>query len=114
MAKVVRLTESDLVNLVKRVMNEQIVTDVSQLVKDVVKFIWSMNIVPGPIDGAKLLYDLYNSKNSAKTIKQFVRSRIPSPKEDWLRIENSLDKLGGNTSEFKNKLYGELKSKIKL
>jgi len=100
--------------LEKRVMNEQVVSDVVQLVKDVVRFIWGMNIVPGPIDGAKLLYDLYNSKNAVETIKQFVRSRIPSPKEDWKRIENSLDKLGVDTSDFKNKLYGELKSKIKI
>lgn len=100
--------------LEKRIINEQVVSNVVQLVKEVIGFIWSLNIVPGPIDGAKLLYDLYHSKNAVETIKQFVRGRIPSPKENWIKIESSLNKLGGDTSDFKNQIYKELKSKLKI
>jgi hypothetical protein len=82
------------------------------LVKDIIGFIFDMNIIPGPIDGAKLLYDLYNEKDTVQTIKKFVRSRIPSPKENWKKIENDMDKLGSNVSDFKNQIYNELKSKI--
>jgi hypothetical protein len=94
-------------------MNEQIVSNASQLVKDVIGFIWNMKIVPGPIDGGKLLYDLYNGKNAAQTIKQFVRDRIPTPKENWKKIENDLDNIGGDLSKFKSEIYGELKKKLK-
>jgi hypothetical protein len=98
--------------LEKRVINEQIASNVGQLVKDIIGFIFDMNIIPGPIDGAKLLYDLYNEKDTVQTIKKFVRSRIPSPKENWKKIENDMDKLGSNVSDFKNQIYSELKSKI--
>ena len=59
--------------LEKRVLNEQIVSDVTQLVKDIIGFIWGMNIIPGPIDGGKLLYNLYNGDNAVQTIKDFVK-----------------------------------------
>ena len=98
--------------LEQRILNEQIASNVGQLVKDIVGFIFDMNIIPGPIDGAKLLYDLYNEKDTVQTIKKFVRSRIPSPKENWKKIENDMDKLGSNVSDFKNQIYSELKSKI--
>ena len=62
--------------LEQRILNEQIASNVGQLVKDIVGFIFDMNIIPGPIDGAKLLYDLYNEKDTVQTIKKFVRSRI--------------------------------------
>ena len=98
--------------LEKRVLNEQIVSDVTQLVKDIIGFIWGMNIIPGPIDGGKLLYNLYNGDNAVQTIKDFVKGRIPTPKENWLKIERSLDKLGADLPKFKTTLYNELKNKI--
>jgi hypothetical protein len=98
--------------LENRLLNEQVVSNVGQLVKDVIGFIWGMNIIPGPIDGGKLLYDLYKGNNAVKTIKDFVRGRIPTPKEDWLKIEKSLDRLGNNLQNFKSKIYSELKNKI--
>jgi hypothetical protein len=55
---------------------------------------------------------LYNSKNPVQTIKKFVRSRVPSPKENWKKIENDLDKLGGDLDDFKKKLYSELKNRF--
>jgi len=94
-------------------MNEQIVSNVSQLVKDVIGFILNMNIVPGPVDGGRLLYDLYNGKNAAQTIKKFVRDRVPTPKENWKKIENDLDNIGGDLPKFKSEIYGELKKKLK-
>lgn len=111
-SKIRHIQESNQI-LEKRVMNEQIVSNASQLVKDVIGFIWNMKIVPGPIDGGKLLYDLYNGKNAAQTIKQFVRDRIPTPKENWKKIENDLDNIGGDLSKFKSEIYGELKKKLK-
>jgi hypothetical protein len=98
--------------LESKFLNEQIVSDVGQLVMDVVNFIWDMNIVPGPIDGAKLIYDLSTTDNAAETIKKFVRDRIPTPKENWKKIEMSMDKLGGSLGDFKTKLYTELKKKL--
>ena len=56
-SKIRHIQESNQI-LEKRVMNEQIVSNVSQLVKDVIGFIWNMKIVPGPVDAGKLLYDL--------------------------------------------------------
>jgi hypothetical protein len=111
-SKIRHIQESNQI-LEKRVMNEQIVSNASQLVKDVIGFIWNMKIVPGPVDAGRLLYDLYNGKNAAQTIKQFVRDRIPTPKENWKKIENDLDNIGGDLSKFKSEIYGELKKKLK-
>ena len=111
-SKIRHIQESNLI-LEKRRINEQIVSNIGQLVKDIIGFIWDMNIVPGPIDGAGLLYDLYNSNDPVMVIKKFVRDRIPTPKENWLKIENDLKILKGDVSKFKNELYNELKKKIK-
>jgi hypothetical protein len=111
-SKIRHIQESNQI-LEKRVINEQVVSNASQLVKDIVGFIMNMKIVPGPIDGGKLLYDLYNGKNAVQTIKKFVRDRVPTPKENWKKIENDLDKLGGDLSKFKSELYNGLKNIIK-
>lgn len=111
-SKIRHIQESNLI-LEKRFINEQIVSNIGQLVQDIIGFIWDMNIVPGPIDGARLLYDLYNSNDPVMLIKKFVRGRTPTPKENWLKIENDLKRLKGDVSKFKTELYNELKKKIK-
>jgi hypothetical protein len=98
--------------LEKRILNEQITSNVTQLVKDIINFIWDMNIVPGPIDGAKLLYDLFNEKDPIQTIKDFVRDRIPTPQKNWEKIESSMDKVSIDLEEFKNEIYNQLKNKL--
>lgn len=111
------ITEQQLKTIASRypyLIEEQVVDNVTQLVKDLVSFIWSMNIVPGPIDGAKLLYDIYQTGQPIETIKNFVRSKISSPGENWTKIENDLDRLGNDVSKFKDALYQELKSKLHL
>ena len=97
---------------VKPIVNEQMGENALQLAKDVVNFIWDMDIVPGPLDAAKLLYDLYNSKNPVQTIKDFIYGKIPQPQQNWKKIEQSLDRLGGDVSKFKSAIYQELKSKL--
>ena len=91
---------------------EQVVDNVTELVKGVVGFIWSMNIVPGPIDGAKLLYSIYQSGDPVKSIKEYVRGKIKAPGEKWTQIERGLDGLGSDLTKFKNILYLELKKKL--
>jgi hypothetical protein len=110
-SKIRHIQESNQI-LESRVINEQVVSNVTQLVEDIVGFILNMKIIPGPIDAGKFLYELYNSKNPVQTIKKFVRSRVPSPKENWKKIENDLDKLGGDLDDFKKKLYSELKNRF--
>ena len=130
MKRIVRLTESDLERIVRKVIieqrsqptvkkypeliEEQIVDNTVQLVKDIISFIWSMNIVPGPIEGGRLIYDIYQTKQPIETIKKYVNSKISSPGENWKKIELSLDKLGNDVDGFKNELYKQLKNKIQL
>lgn len=112
MKRSIILSESELIELVNKLVSEQMGENALQLAKDVVNFIWDMDIVPGPLDGAKLLYDLYNSKNPVQTIKDFIYGRIPQPQQNWKKIEQSLDRLGGDVSKFKSAIYQELKSKL--
>lgn len=95
-----------------KLISEQMGENALQLAKDVINFIWDMNIIPGPVDGGKLLYDLYNSKNPIQTIKDFIYDRVPQPGENWKKIEQSLNRLGGDVSKFKSAIYQELKSKL--
>lgn len=111
------ITEQQLRSILDRqpeLVEEQIVDNTIQLVKDIIGFIWSMNIVPGPIDGAKLIYDIYQSGQPIETIKNYVRNKISSPGENWKKIETDLDKLGDDVSKFKDILYQELKSKLAI
>ena len=112
--KKIIITEEERNNIIKLhgLVNEQVVDNVTQLVKDIISFIWSMNIVPGPIDAAKLLYDIYQTGQPIETIKNYVKSKISSPGENWTKIENDLDRLGNDAGKFKDILYQELKSKL--
>jgi len=94
------------------IVNEQVIDNTTNLVKSIIGFIWSMNIVPGPIDGMKLLYDIYQSGNPVQSIKNYVRKKIKAPGENWKNIEKSMDGLGSDLTEFKNILYKELKNKM--
>ena len=94
------------------IIQEQVFDNVTELVKGVIGFIWSMNIVPGPIDAAKLLYSIYQSGDPVKSIKEYVRGKINKPGEKWAQIEKGLDGLGSDATKFKNILYSELKKKL--
>jgi hypothetical protein len=100
--------------LEKRIVNEMVGGNEVQLVKDIIHFFRDMSIVPGPLDGAKLLYDLYKSDDPVQVIKDFVIGRIPTPVENWKRIEKSLEAVKGDASKFKNLLYSELKKNFSL
>ena len=92
--------------------NEQTLEHITKLVKDIVSFIWSMNIVPGPIDGARLLYDIYQTGKPVESIKNYVRSKISAPGDNWLKIESDMNSLGSDAGQFKDALYNELKLKL--
>ena len=100
------------IRLLYGIVQEQVVDNVTDLVKGVIGFIWSMNIVPGPIDGAKLLYSIYQSGDPVKSIKEYVRGKINTPGQKWAQIEKGLDGLGSDVTKFKNILYTELKNKL--
>ena len=71
-----------------------------------------MNIVPGPIDGARLLYDIYQTGKPVESIKNYVRSKISAPGDNWLKIESDMNSLGSDAGQFKDALYNELKLKL--
>ena len=97
-----------------RMVNEDFKGNIIQLVKDIVSFFLEINIIPGPIDGAKFLYELYKSKDPIQTIKDFVKERIPSPGEKWKNIERSLDMVKGDVFKFKEVFISEIKKEIPI
>ena len=92
--------------------NEQFVDNVTQLVKDIIFFIWSMDIVPGPIDAVKLIKNLYNTKDPVIVIQNYVKSKLSAPGENWSKIKKDMSRLGGDTNRFKDIFIKELKSKL--
>lgn len=121
MKKSIKITESQLHRVIKNIINEQSTsyvaqptTNVVKLVKDIISFILSMNIVPGPIDGAKILYDIVNGGNAVDIIKNFIKGKIRNPGENWKRIERDLENIKKSDitlNNFKNEIKNEL-SKI--
>lgn len=96
-------------SLEKRFINENPTDNVVQLAKDIFNFFSDMNIIPGPIDGAKLLYNLYRSNDPIQTIKDFVYDRIPTPGENWKKIEKSMEAVKQDISKFKSEIYSLFK-----
>jgi hypothetical protein len=116
MSKRLIISEEEKRQILKKhgLVKEQTLDKITQLAKDIISFIWSMKIIPGPIDGAKLLYDIYQTGNPVESIKNFVRSKINAPGENWERIESDMESLGTDVEQFKNVIYGELKNKLSM
>jgi hypothetical protein len=123
MKKSIKITESQLHRVIKNIINEestsyvaQPTTNVVKLVKDIISFIVSMNIVPGPIDGGKILFNIaVKGENPVDVIKNFVNGKIRNPGENWKRIERDLENIKKSDitlNNFKNEIKNELTSLI--
>jgi hypothetical protein len=122
MGKIIRLTESELVNLVKKVIKEQsqedtilqgkdVMSDVISLAKNVFLLIW--NAKPGMFALAGLGFEIVKDPmNVVQTIKNFANEYKEQIGSYYDEIMINLNKIGPDSSEFANEMIKLVKSKI--
>jgi hypothetical protein len=122
MGKIIRLTESELINLVRNVIKEQsqedailqgkdVASDVVSLAKNVFLLIW--NAKPGMFALAGLgLSIVKDPMNVVQTIKNFVNEYKEQMGSYYNEIMFNLDKIGPDSSEFANEMIKLFKSKV--
>lgn len=122
MGKIIRLTESELINLVRKVIKEQsqedvilqgkdVVSDVASLAKNVFLLIW--NAKPGMFALAGLGFKIVKDPmNVVQTIKNFVNEYKEQMASSYDEIMNNLDKIGPDSSEFVNEINKLIKSEV--
>jgi hypothetical protein len=122
MGKIIRLTESELINLVKKVIKEQsqedtilqgkdVMSDVISLAKNVFLLIW--NAKPGMFALAGLGFEIVKDPmNVVQTIKNFANEYKEQIGSYYDEIMINLNKIGPDSSEFANEMIKLVKSKI--
>jgi len=122
MGKIIRLTESELINLVKKVIKEQsqedtilqgkdVMSDVISLAKNVFLLIW--NAKPGMFALAGLGVEIVKDPmNVVQTIKNFANEYKEQIGSYYDEIMINLNKIGPDSSEFANEMVKLVKSKI--
>jgi hypothetical protein len=122
MGKIIRLTESELINLVKKVIKEQsqedtilqgkdVMSDVTSLAKNVFLLIW--NAKPGMFALAGLGFEIVKDPmNVVQTIKNFANEYKEQIGSYYDEIMINLNKIGPDSSEFANEMIKLVKSKI--
>ena len=122
MSKIIRLTESELINLVKEVIKEQsqedtilqgkdVMSDVISLAKNVFLLIW--NAKPGMFALAGLGFEIVKDPmNVVQTIKNFANEYKEQIGSFYDEIMINLNKIGPDSSEFANEMIKLVKSKI--
>jgi len=122
MGKIIRLTESELINLVKKVIKEQsqedtilqgkdVMSDVISLAKNVFLLIW--NAKPGMFALAGLGFEIVKDPmNVVRTIKNFANEYKEQIGSYYDEIMINLNKIGPDSSEFANEMIKLVKSKI--
>jgi len=122
MGKIIRLTESELINLVKKVIKEQsqedtilqgkdVMSDVISLAKNVFLLIW--NAKPGMFALAGLGVEIVKDPmNVVQTIKNFANEYKEQIGSYYDEIMINLNKIGPDSSEFANEMIKLVKSKI--
>ena len=122
MGKIIRLTESELINLVKEVIKEQsqedtilqgkdVMSDVISLAKNVFLLIW--NAKPGMFALAGLGVEIVKDPmNVVQTIKNFANEYKEQIGSYYDEIMINLNKIGPDSSEFANEMVKLVKSKI--
>jgi hypothetical protein len=122
MSKIIRLTESELINLVKKVIKEQsqedtilqgkdVMSDVISLAKNVFLLIW--NAKPGMFALAGLGFEIVKDPmNVVQTIKNFANEYKEQIGSYYDEIMINLNKIGPDSSEFANEMIKLVKSKI--
>ena len=122
MGKIIRLTESELINLVKKVIKEQsqedtilqgkdVMSDVASLAKNIFLLIW--NAKPGMFAVAGLGLEIVKDPmNVVQTIKNFANEYKEQIGSYYDEIMINLNKIGPDSSEFANEMIKLVKSKI--
>lgn len=122
MGKIIRFTESELINLVVKVIKEQsqedtilqgkdVMSDVASLAKNIFLLIW--NAKPGMFALAGLCLEIVKDPmNVVQTIKNFVNEYKEQMGSYYNEIMINLDKIGPDSSEFANEMIKLVKSKI--
>lgn len=122
MGKIIRFTESELINLVVKVIKEQsqedtilqgkdVMSDVASLAKNIFLLIW--NAKPGMFALAGLGLEIVKDPmNIVQTIKNFVNEYKEQMGSYYNEIMINLDKIGPDSSEFANEMIKLVKSKI--
>ena len=124
MGKIIKLTESELINLVKKVIKEQsqedtilqgkdVMSDVASLAKNIFLLIW--NAKPGMFALAGLGLEIVKDPmNVVQTIKNFANEYKEQIGSYYDEIMINLNKIGPDSSEFANEMIKLVKSKISV